>query len=98
MGRDYLVPFGEEMMLTSKLALRIEGAIGYAAILGVLGALLHLHIGPADLETSALVFVLGLVVPSLAVKNVLTETPAVSESAAELPETKPEAPAEKGVL
>lgn len=52
------------------LVLRVEGLLAYAAILAVLGVLLHWGIGPASVELGALVFTLGLLVPSLAVKQV----------------------------
>lgn len=51
------------------LKLYAPGLLGYAAVLGMLGALLHWHVGPQDIEGAALLFVLGMLVPSAAVEN-----------------------------
>jgi hypothetical protein len=61
--------------MTNPLVLRIEGIAAYAAVLVALGLLLHWGIGPADAEKSAVFLVLGLLVPSVAVKQQSTPIP-----------------------
>jgi len=50
------------------MQLHIPGVIGYAALLAIVGVLLHFGVGPKDLETTALVGILAAAVPSMAVK------------------------------
>jgi hypothetical protein len=61
--------------MTNPLTLRLEGLLAYAAVLAVLALVIHWGIGPVDVERSAVVFVLGLLVPSLAVKQATIPTP-----------------------